>query len=145
MYIGTYCQYVKEKGCWSCKKWQEPKRLDLLPFLRVVAPPFGHVRFGGNKFLHGLAVIFLARLERPFLARISYLTGVGDKKFMFLHNPLRDLVRPNSSGFYPGIIRYKFKATLGTVHNQGCMQWVGSKDNAICVQREGALLTISFW
>jgi hypothetical protein len=58
------------------------------PFLRVVAPPFGPVRFGGNKVLHGLAVIFLARLERPFLARILHLAGLQDKKFLFLHNPL---------------------------------------------------------
>jgi hypothetical protein len=42
-------------------------------------------------------VIFLARLERPFLARISHLAGVQDKKFLFLHNPLRDLARPNST------------------------------------------------
>ena len=70
MYIGTYCQYVEEKGCCSCKKRQEPKRLALPPFLRVVAPPFGPVRFGRNKVLHGLAMILLARLERPFLVRI---------------------------------------------------------------------------
>ncbi len=36
MYIGTYCQYVEEKGCCSCKKRQEPKSLALPPFLRVV-------------------------------------------------------------------------------------------------------------
>ncbi len=39
MYIGTYCQYVEEKGCCSCKKQREPKRLALTPFLRVVSPP----------------------------------------------------------------------------------------------------------
>jgi hypothetical protein len=98
MYIGTYCQYVEEKGCCSCKKRREPKRLALLPFLRVIAPPtFGPVRFGRSKVLHGLAVIFLARLERPFLARISHLAGVRDKKFSFSHNTLRDLARPNST------------------------------------------------
>ncbi len=64
--------------------------------MRVVAPPFGPVRFGGNKILHGLAVIYLTRLERPFLTRISHLVGVQDKKFSFSHNPLRDLARPNS-------------------------------------------------
>jgi hypothetical protein len=77
IYIGTYCQYGEEKGFWSCKKQREPKRLTLLtPFLRVVAPPFGPVGFGGNKVSHGLAVMFLARLERPFfLAKISRLAG----------------------------------------------------------------------
>jgi hypothetical protein len=53
----------------------------LPPFLRVVAPPFGPVRFGGNKVSNGLAVIFFPRLERPFLGRISRLTGVRDEKF----------------------------------------------------------------
>jgi hypothetical protein len=33
--------------------------------LRNIAP-FGPVRVGGNRVLQGLAVIFLARLERPF-------------------------------------------------------------------------------
>ncbi len=46
--------------------------------------------------MHGLAVIFLARLERPFLTRISHLAGVQDENFLFSHNPLRDLARPNS-------------------------------------------------
>jgi hypothetical protein len=96
MYIGTYFQYVEEKGFWSCKKGQEPKRLALPPFLRVLALPLGHVRFGGNMVLHGLAVIFLARLERAFLARILHLAGVQVKNFLFLHNPLRDLERPNT-------------------------------------------------
>jgi hypothetical protein len=62
--------------------------------LRVVAPPFGAVRFGGNKVTHGLAVIFLGRLGRPFLTRVSRLAGVQDEKFLFSHNPLRDLARP---------------------------------------------------
>ena len=97
MYIGTNCQYVEEKGFWSCKKRREPKRLALPPILRVIAPPVGPVRFGGNKVLHGLAVIFLARLERPSLARISHLAGVRAEKFLFSHNPLRDLSRPNST------------------------------------------------
>jgi hypothetical protein len=30
-------------------------------------------------YLHGLAVIFLARLERPFLVRMSHLREVQDK------------------------------------------------------------------
>jgi hypothetical protein len=54
------------------------------------------VRFGGSKVSHGLAVIFLARLERPFPARILHLAGVQDEKFLFLHNPLRDLARLNT-------------------------------------------------
>jgi hypothetical protein len=105
MYIGMYCQYVKEKGFWSCKKWREPKWLVLPPFLRVVAPPFGPVRFGGNKVWHGLVVIFLVRLERPFLARTLYFAGVQDKKFLFLHNSLRDLARPNSKNLGGGMAR----------------------------------------
>jgi hypothetical protein len=59
-------------------------------------PIFDGVRFGGNQVLHGLAVIFLARLERPFLARILHLAGVQDEKFLLSHNTLRDLVRQNS-------------------------------------------------
>ncbi len=39
MYVCTYCQYVEEKGCCSCKKRREPLRLALPPFLRVIAPP----------------------------------------------------------------------------------------------------------
>jgi hypothetical protein len=53
------------------------------PFLRDIAP-LGPVRFGGNQVLHGLAVIFLARLERPFLARISCLKGVQDEIVLIL-------------------------------------------------------------
>jgi hypothetical protein len=90
MYIGTYCQYVEEKGCCSCKKRQE--RL-----FEGRSPPFGPVRFGGSKVLHDLAVIFLARLEGLFLVRILNRAGVQDKKFLFLHNPLRDLAGPNSN------------------------------------------------
>jgi hypothetical protein len=97
MDIGTYCQYIVEKQLWSCTKWREPKRLALPPFLRVAAPPFGPLRFGRNKVSHGLAVIFFARLEGPFLKRILHLAGVQDKNFLFSHNPLRDLTRPNSN------------------------------------------------
>jgi hypothetical protein len=71
------------------------------PLYEGRSPPFGPVRFGRSKVSHGLAVIFLARLERPFLARILRLAGVQDQKFLFLHNPLRHLARPNST-------KYKF-------------------------------------
>ncbi len=67
-------------------------------------PPLGPVRLRGNKVLQ-----FLARLERPFLERILCLAGVQDEKFLFLHNPLRDLARPYST-------KYSIKKDNGVSH-----------------------------
>jgi hypothetical protein len=43
-------------------------------------PLFEGVRFGGNQVLHGLAVIFLARLERLFLAKFLSLARVCEMR-----------------------------------------------------------------
>ncbi len=84
--------------CWvSDEEAVGTQKAGSTPLFEGRSPPFGPARFGGSKVLHGFAVIFLTLLEGPFLARFSRLAGVQDKKVLFLHNPLRDLVRPNST------------------------------------------------
>ncbi len=99
MYIGTYCQYVEEKGCCSCKKQWKPKRLALPPFLSVIAPPLVLLDLAGARSCMVLQWYFLQDLRNHFLQESCVLQGVQDKKFLFLHNPLGYLARPNSNEF----------------------------------------------
>jgi hypothetical protein len=78
--------------------------------LRDVAP-FGPVRFGRSQVLHGLAVIYLARLERLLLIRISCLEGVQDKIVLVPAQPSKKPVeRPSSR--QNGSKTYYFGKTL---------------------------------